>query len=510
MTNTPFNHIYWILISLYFFIQAAEAQDKINYNLDWSTYLGGASGWDQARDVCIDEEGNIIVVGGTSSFDFPVTRGTYDTSFNDGGTQIGSSGLCDVFVTKYSSNGKLLWSTFIGSPNYDRAYAVEADSAGNLVIAGRAGPGFPVTQNAVQKNFQGVNAGPYGQQNAFVAKLSSDGTHLLWSTYLGVGAMVRDFQLDSHDNIVAAFGSDPGSRTPPSSWFLHSFQSTRHGGIESGVAKLKADGTQVLWATWFGGSGDETSEVGICLDNTDRVFITGNTKSPDIPIVGKYSDASYNGGWDGFLAVFSADGSELLCSTYLGGSSDDFVLNTHALAVDHQHNVYIHCATKSIDFPTTDGVMSKIFNGDVDIAISKIAIPSGQLMLSTYIGGAGMDNPDGIYVDTTGNVFISGETDSKNFPVTINAFQPSKGAGVDAFVLLLRSDFRALLFSTYIGGPSDDRFRSGFLGNDGSLYGIGTSSGKGFPIKNATQPDYAGGGGVGDAIVVKLVKAVGH
>mgnify|MGYP004702923601 CR=1 FL=1 len=475
-----------------------------DFTLAWSTYLGGESSWDQARDVCVDKLGNVIVVGGTASLNFPTTASAYDTSFNGGGTQIGSAGLCDVFVTKYSSTGQLLWSTYVGGPNYDRAYAVGTDSRGNIIIAGRAGPGFPVTKDAVQPFFQGVRAGPYGLQNAFVAKLSADGSQLLWSTFLGVGAMVRDFDLDSQGNIVAAFGSDPGSGNPPADWFKKAYQSKRRGKIESGVVKLKADGKQVFWATWFGGSGDESSEVGISVDMQDRVYITGNTKSTDLTIVGSHSDSTYNGGWDGYLAVFSSDGSHLICSTYLGGSDDDFVLNTHALAVDKKGQAYVHCATSSNNFPTTPGVFSRTLKGNVDIALVKIDILTGKILLGTYIGGSKLDNADGIFVDNVGNVFISGETESVDFPVTDNAFQPVKEFGVDAFILLLKPDFSNMFYSTFFGGINDDRFRSGFLGEDGALYGIGTCSGAGFPVKNASQPDYAGGGGVGDAIVVKF------
>jgi hypothetical protein len=236
----------------------------------------------------------------------------------------------------------------------------------------------------------------------------------------------------------------------------------------------------------------------------DRVYITGNTKSTDLTIVGSHSDSTYNGGWDGYLAVFSSDGVNLLCSTYLGGSDDDFVLNTHALAVDKKGQAYIHCATSSNNFPTTPGVYSSTLKGYIDIALVKIDILTGKILLGTYIGGSKLDNADGIFVDTMGNVFISGETESIDFPVTDNAFQPVKELGVDAFVLLLNPDFSRMLYSTFFGGINDDRFRSGFLGEDGALYGIGTCSGAGFPVKNASQPDYAGGGGVGDAVVVKF------
>ncbi len=474
-----------------------------DYALAWSTYFGGASSWEQARDVCVDKDGNVLVVGGTASTNFPTTPGAYDRTFNAGGTALGSFGPCDVFVAKFDPSGQLLWATYLGSPNYDRAYAVEVDAQGFIYVAGRAGPGFPVTSGAVQATFQGVNAGPYGMQNAFVAKLAPDGSNLVWATYLGVGAMVRDFALDSQGNICAALGSDVGSGNPPAAWFTNAYQKTRQGGIESGVVKLSNDGSRVLWASWFGGSGDETSEVGVRVDAQDRVFIAGDTKSTDLAIVGAQSDASYNGGWDGFLAVFSPDGSRLLCSTYLGGSGDDYVLNTHALAVDAHGNAYVHFGTLSANFPTTPGALKRTRGGPSDIGLAKIETDTGQLLLGTYIGGSGDENPDGLYVDADGNVFLTAETTSANFPVTTNAFQRVKGGGADAVLVRLSADFSSILYATFLGGTASDKGRSGFLDADGSLYMVGTSSGPGFPVKNAWQPNFAGGSD--DAIVAKFI-----
>ena len=127
-------------------------------------------------------------------------------------------------------------------------------------------------------------------------------------------------------------------------------------------------------------------------------------------------------------------------------------------------------------------MFSRKLKGDIDIAIVKIDVSTGQILQGTYIGGSKIDNADGIFVDTTGDVFISGETESVDFPVTDNSFQPVKDSGKDAFILLLKPDFSRLLYCTFFGGNNDDRFRSGFLGQDGALYGIGTSNGAGLSL----------------------------
>jgi hypothetical protein len=140
-----------------------------SYDLAFSTYFGGSQ-WEHARDVCADARGNVYVCGGTASHDFPTTPGAYDRTFNSGDT---SGQECDAFICKFGPDGRLIWSTYLGSPGYDRAYGIEVDAQGYVYVAGRAGRGFPVTPGAFQPAFQGYNGGGYGGfQNGFVAKLA--------------------------------------------------------------------------------------------------------------------------------------------------------------------------------------------------------------------------------------------------------------------------------------------------------------------------------------------------
>ena len=133
--------------------------------------LGGNS-FDAARGVCIDHAGNIIVVGGTSSTDFPTTEGAYCRHLTPAGPDVGRLGATDVFVAKFTPEGKLLWSTYLGGPNYDRAYSVDVDSHNRIFVSGRAGPGFPTTKGAFQPGYvdtfpkEGdVTKAEYGRQN---------------------------------------------------------------------------------------------------------------------------------------------------------------------------------------------------------------------------------------------------------------------------------------------------------------------------------------------------------
>jgi hypothetical protein len=189
-----------------------------SYQLTSSSFIDGTSThWEQARDIAFDSQGNTIIVGGTSSADFQTTPGAYDRTYGDGtvGKGLGNAGQTEVFVVKLNPQGQLLWSTYLGGPNYDRAYAVEVGPGDDIYIGGRAGEGFPTTPGVIQTVFAGDNASnsEYGIQDGFVACLSSDGATLKWSTYFGeVGpGFVRDIDVDTQGQVFVAATSMRGS-----------------------------------------------------------------------------------------------------------------------------------------------------------------------------------------------------------------------------------------------------------------------------------------------------------
>jgi len=225
------------------------------------------------------------------------------------------------------------------------------------------------------------------------------------------------------------------------------------------------------------------------------------TRSTNAPTTADAHDRTYNGGADYYLARLSPDGRQLIYGTYLGGSGDEY-LNTHNLAVDLAGHAYISVSTGSTNFPTTPGAYDRTYNGGaIDWGVAKFS-PSGQLLASTFIGGSGADNPDGIGVDAQGNVFCTGASDSPDFPTTPGAYQSVKGAGRDAVMVRLRADFTGLLYSTFIGGAADEDGRSGYLDAAGNCYVVGQSPGAGWPAVNAYQGSY--GGGALDNIVAKF------
>ena len=475
-----------------------------SYVLSFSTYIGGTA-WEHARDVCVDINGNVYVCGGTASRDFPTTLGSYDRTFNFGDK---SGEECDAFVCKFGPDGTLIWSTYLGGPGYDRAYGIEVDAQGYVYVAGRAGRDFPTSPGAFQPMFQGYNGGGYGGfQNGFVAKLSPDGSKLVWASYVGVAQLCRDIAIDAYGDIYLPLGYPNKGNQPPSNWFANAFQKTTKGGTDCGAIKVSSDGTKVLWATWLGGSADESNGASIRVDANGYVSLYFHTLSSDMPTTAGVFNQTYNGDGDGFVARLTSDGNGLVFGTYIGGSNGDEWISTHNLAVDLDGNVYIATQTSSLDFPTTIGVMqAKSGGGNTDMAVAKLS-PMGALLAGTYLGGSGTENADGVYIDSGGNVFITGETASDNFPITSNAYQKTFGGKGDAVIVRLSADFRQLLYSTYMGGPSYDNGRSGFLGQNGSLYVTGSTDGGGWPTQNAYQNAFAGGFGdygAGDVVLTKF------
>jgi hypothetical protein len=448
--------------------------------LVFSTYLGGSQE-DTIRDVTTDSQGNIYVTGGTASPNLPITAGSYDMTFN---------GWHDVFVAKLDPNGHLLWCTFIGGRSYDRAYAIEVDNLGYIYVAGRGGPDFPTTTGAFQTAYQGYYTGrAYGDQNAFVAKLKSDGSGLVWASYFGPFDMIRDLAIDQDGDIYVAANHRAAEASKASdAWFANAFQKAPQGPSDAVIAKIKSDGSDVLWATFFGGSGDDGATPSIRIDDTGHPYVLGMTSSTDLPTtVGAYSRI-YNGGkWDLFLAKFTPDGSKLVFSTYLGGSGDE-ELETHELAVDAQSHSYISGSTSSSDFPTTPGAFQTTYRGGPgDAFVAKLSADGTRLLASTFIGGAKGELTEGIAVDAHGDVFIGGSTASGDFPTTSNALQATHKGSTNFFAIKLSHDFSYLLYSTYFGGSHEDSGRSAYVDHSGNMYIAGMTKSDDWLTRNAYQ-----------------------
>jgi hypothetical protein len=477
----------------------AQAQTP-SHSLTFSTYLGGLNE-DNIRDVAADSQGNIYIAGETQSSNFTVTANAYDSTFN---------GAYDAFVMKLDPNGNLLWSTFLGGPNYDAALALEVDSQGYVYVTGYSGIGFPVTPGAFRTTFYGVDEDIYGIQDRFVAKLKPDGSGLVFASYTGG----RDLAVDQNGDIYIATShkaSDPPGRYPVQ-WFVNPLQSTVRGPEDSIVVKVKSDGTRVLWATYFGGSGIEGGTPSIRVSADGSPYILTGTNSTDLPTTAGAYDRTFNGVWDLYLAKFSPNGSSLVFSTYLGGSQNEFT-ETHGLALDSQGNAYVAITTTSPDFPTTSGAFQRTYGGagtagtgagtnyPGDGLVAKISADGSRLLASTYIGGRYGEGIEGVGLDAQGNAYVSGATYSSNFPVTSDAFQAGNRGDSDFFAAKLSSDLSQLLYSTYFGGTDTDLGRTATVDAHDNFVIAGMTRSNDLPTKNASQATRGGGD---DAMLAKF------
>ena len=463
--------------------------------LSYSTYLGG-SGVDSGFAIAADAAGNAYLAGQTSSpNDFPVTPAAFQTTF------VGPN--WDGFVTKLNADGSaLLYSTYLGGNGFDRAEAIAVDDAGNAYVTGRTSSGDFPTANPLQ-------LANNGGSDAFVTKISADGSALVYSTYLGGTGDDAGIPLRTTQGIaVDATGNAYVTGTTVSVDFpttAGAFQTALGGFWDAFVAKLNADGSGLIYSTYLGGvSGDRA--FSIAVDDGGNAYVTGGA-GPGFPTASVLQPTS-GGSSDAFVTKLNADGSAIVYSTYLGGN--DFDLG-EGIAVDSAGNAYVTGQTSSGNFPTASA-LQPTFGGSIDAFVTKLNADGSAIVYSTYLGGNEIDLGTDIAVDASGNTYVTGSTNSPNFP-TANPFQGTLGSSLfpgDAFVTKVNADGSGLIFSTYLGGSGQENTcLCGGIATDpaGGTYVTGDTVSVGdFPTANPLQSAFAGGV---DAFVAKFTFAVG-
>jgi hypothetical protein len=472
---------------------SAQGTASTTLDLVLLSYLGG-SGRDLMRDIATDPQGNVYVAGSTASPNFPVTANAFDNTFG-----ANSNDYQDAFVGKFSPSGQVLWMSFLGGPGFDRIYALEVDAQGFVYVAGRAGPGLPVTPGAIQTNFVGgPDVGAYGPQDGFVCKIRPDGSAIVFCTYLGDSdnLPLRDIDIDAAGNIYVIGGAEAGNM--PASWFVNGFQKQKAAGQDVIVAKMSGDGTRIIWATYVGGAGEDVHTGSLRVAPNGDVVVFFSTRSPDLPTPGGF-DHTISGAGDAFVGRIANDGSRLIWGTYLGGSGSE-LSETHALAVDTNGDVITIAGSTSPDYPTTPGVVQPTFGGLAsnrnggsgtnypgDMVVSRISADGSRLLASTYIGGSDGDGAEGVWLDPSGNIVVSGTTYSANFPVSGNVPQAGNGTRGDMALVKLSPDLTKLLFSVRLGGSLEDWGRATHVDRLGNVYLGGEIQSTDMPTLNPLQ-----------------------
>lgn len=393
--------------------------------LIYSTYLG-STGTDSGNGIVVNSEGQAYITGSTDNGDFPVTAGAFQTV--KGG--IGQTG----FVTLLNSSGSdLIYSTFLGGTGITNVgYDIDIDASGNAYVTGITGSSdFPTTPGAFQTSLASAF------RAAFLSKLNPGGTALVYSTYLGAesGSVTQGEGLvvDS-EGYVYLTGYTDGSFFPTTSG---AFQTSLAGTLNGFVTKFNPAGSALAYSTLFGGSGEDFA-LSIDVDAAGHAYVTGQTSSPNFPVTaGAFQTTFPSSSIQAFLTKLNSTGTALDYSTYLGGSLES---SGFGVAVDRDGNAYIGGTTLSPNFPVTSNaiqptIVSTIQNG----FITKMNPAGSALLFSTYFSGTGGDNEVvSIALDANDNAYVTGYTNSTDFPTTSGAFQTSNGGGTeDGFVAKL-------------------------------------------------------------------------
>lgn len=365
----------------------------------------------------------------------------------------------------------LIWSSFIGGGGNDRAYTV-VEKNGNAYISGWCskflGADFPTTPGAYDTT--------YNSTEAFVSKFNNNGSSLVYSTFIGPvsnsggGNVHADGVFLSVDSSGNAYITGIADGTYPTTPGV--FDTTTTNGVF--VTKLNSTGSVLLYSTFIGNGNPRA----ITTDDKGYAYITGSALSGFPTTVGAY-DVSNNGSFDAFVTKLDTNASSLIFSTYIGGSGnyeDGFDIIT-----DTSYNVYITGRTSSSNFPTTLGCYDNTFNGGsgpfpYDAFIAKLNSSGSSLLFSTFIGGTDNDEAYGLDIDNNNNVYITGYTESPDFPITTGAYDTTNNSS-DAFILKLNNTGSNLSYSTFFGNGGSQEGLAIALDQNNNVWFCGTTTG---------------------------------
>jgi hypothetical protein len=388
----------------------------------------------------------------------------------------------------------VVYSTLLGGAGFDSGSAVAMDDAGNVYVTGYTdSTDFPTV---------GGGTAPRGG-DAFVTKLSPDGSQVLFSVYLGgSGADAgRGIGVDSAGRVVVS-----GTTDSPDFPVVGAFQPTLAGGTDAFVARLSSDGATLEYGTYLGGSGSDGASR-LALDPDGNVYLTGYTNSTDFPVSLNAMQPAFSGDYDAFVTKLAAAGG-LVFSTYLGGRDGD---SGSGIAVDAARNVYVGGSTDSGDFPIGPVSFTDTFQGGRygDAFVTKLTPDGSSRLYSTYVGGSGSDLGADIAVDLDGYCYITGTTNSNDLMLASPDIQPYQeappGGESDIFVHKILPDGTFIVYTTYLGSAGEDIARAIEVDEDRNphtkAYILGETDSASFPLEDALQSNH---GGNSDLFLTKL------
>lgn len=468
----------------------------IDPTLEYSTFLGGTAR-DRGEAIALGHDRSAYVTGTTSSVDFP----TQDPE------QPASAGSFDAFITKLNPAGTaLVYSTYFGGGGVDVGQAIAVDHGGNAYVTGAPSADFPTTAGSFNSTFT-------GPRNAFVLKLDTEGK-LVYSGLISGSSSDESWGIavDSDGNVYVTGSTDSGIfPTTPGA-----FQEVFGGNTDAFVTKVSADGSQLVYSSYLGGSGTAASGrdrgMAIAVDEQHNAYVTGWTGSTDFPTtLGAYQTTLAAPGADVFVTKLNAEGSDLIYSTYVGGSGAD---RAFGIALDVWGSAFITGGTVQTDYPTTPDSFQPVKAGSPGFTssfVTKLNPQGSDLMYSSFLGGSNTEHGAAIAVDLGGNAYATGWTASTDFPIVNPLPGGEEMEDGDVYVSKVNFDGSALVYSTYLGGSESDRTGGDSSGPGGNLVAVdslcnayltGRTMSADFPTETPFQATY--GGGFNDGFVTKI------
>jgi len=453
----------------------------------WATYYGGSS-TDRIYGIDIDKDQHVYITGETGSINFPWSVGAFQDTLAGGASR-------DAFIVKFDDNGNRIWATYYGGSGLEIGYEIKTDNNMDVVIVGHTGSSdFPVSAGAIQDTINGGN-------DMFILKFDNNGNRI-WATYYGGSSFDAGFSVDVDLNNNIIFSGETWSTDFPVTGAA--VQNSNAGLSDAVIVKFDPNGN-VIWSTYYGGSGRDDDWVEVAVDGNGNIVVTGSTQSLDFPVTAGAVQPTFGGGVeDVFVVKFDSTG-DTLWATYYGGVDGE---HGQGVAVDGNNNILITGATGP-NFPVTSNALQPTPGGISDGFIIKLD-PNGDTLWVTFYGGGGggaasIDNSYAIAVDGNDNVLITGLTRSASFPVTPGAFRTTLNSGAsegDAFAAKIDKDGTSTLCATYYGGSAAFTYDFGrAITSDtlGNIIFAGYTPNVNFPVMNEFQPS---SGGFDDGFVV--------
>jgi len=461
---------------------AADA--KSEFDLIWGTFVGGSSN-EYGRSLARDGAGNILLCARTMSSDFPTTTGVIDTTHNGG---------WDCFVAKLDPTGSnLLYATFLGGSGEESFRQIAVDPAGNAYVGGYTySSNFPTTPGAFDTSHN-------GDRDVVVCKLDPNGSTLEYATY--IGADQEDYSYGLTVNATGntfVTGYTRSAAFPISSGAFDEF----HNGFgDAFVLKLGVYGNSLRYSTFLGGQVWDDGRS-IVVDTAGDAYIVGMTQSSNFPTTPGAYDRTHNGYIEAeiWVARLESDGRSLVFSTYFGGSGWD---EGQEIAIDHGGDIYICGTTESGAIPTTAGAYDRTHNGGGrDGIVAKFNGLGTTLIHSTYVGGNDDDQLLNICLNGSGGAFLSGRTESVNYPTSPDAYDLVHSGSFDGLLTVLDNTLSNLEYSTFLGGSGSDVVFGHTVDASNNTYLTGHTNSTGFPTTPGAYDRTHNGGN--DCFVCKL------